>query len=300
MAPPASKEGDVPVLFVSGLTIPDAWEKALLAVHDEGIQVRTEYDGPGDPPSLDATVLVEVREPLAEPRIHRNFPGGPVELEAYRQEVLFGIHDHWINPREGKWTYTYHERLFAYRPTYDLCDMEGRHRLRPVNQVAWMIEKLCQAPHTRRAQAVTWIPTADPATDDPPCLQRLWARLLPAGSGGWRLNLNTHWRSRDLYKAWFMNVFALTDLQRWMAEQIAARLGAPVCCGRYVDISDSLHIYGSYRDQSLEAEVRKMKSSPYSDRAWDSSVLEPMFEEARRKLAEDPDCYARGRLRPLQ
>ena len=293
-------DGNVPVLSVSALTIPEAWEKAVIAVHDHGVEVRTEYDRPGDPPSLDATVLVEVREPLTEPRIHRNFPGGPVELEAYRQEVLFGIHDHWINPAEGKWTYTYHERLFAYRPAYDLSDMEGRQRLRPVNQVAWMIQKLCQAPHSRRAQAVTWIPTADPATDDPPCLQRLWARLLPDGAGGYRLNLNTHWRSRDLILAWFMNVFALTDLQRWMAGQIAGRLGAPVSCGRYVDISDSLHIYGSYRTEKLRAEIEKMRSSPYTERAWESSVLEPMFEEARRRLAEDPDWYAHGDLRRWQ
>ena len=30
-----------------------------------------------------------------------------------RQEVVNGIHDHWIDPAAGKWTYTYHERLFA-------------------------------------------------------------------------------------------------------------------------------------------------------------------------------------------
>jgi thymidylate synthase len=286
--------GEVPVLFVSGRTVPEAWEKALLAVHDRGALVHTEYDKPGDLPSLDATVMVEVREPLAEPRIHKNFPGGPQELEVYRQEVVDGIHDHWINPGEGKWTYTYHERLFAYRPTYDLSDMAARRKAPPVDQVAWMIEKLARTPHTRRAQAVTWIPTADPQTDDPPCLQRMWGRLLPDGRGGCRLNLNCHWRSRDLYKAWFMNVFALTDLQRSMAEQLARRLNAPVTCGRYVDVADSLHIYGSYRTEGLEAEIEKMKSSDWTSRAWDTSVLQPIFEEVRANLARDPDYYARG------
>jgi len=289
--------GDIPVLLVRAATVPEAWERAVLAVWEHGVEVRTEYDAPGDPPSLDATVLVEVREPLREPRIHKNFPGGPVELESYRQEVLFGIHDHWINPREGKWTYTYHQRLFAYRP---VADIRGAGReaegggFKPLDQVGWMLEKLSATPHSRRAQAITWIPHAAPATDDPPCLQRLWARLLPDPRGGWRLNLNAHWRSRDLLKAWFMNVFALTELQRWMAERLAEKMGAPVSCGRYVDVSDSLHIYGSYRDASLEAEVEKMKSSPYTQRAWDSAVLEPMFREARERLAADPDWYARG------
>jgi len=288
-----SMDGDIPVLFVSGRDIPEAWEKAVLAVWDHGARVKTEYDRPRDPPSLDATVTVEVREPLAEPRIHKNFPGGPTDLEVYRQEVVEGIHDHWINPREGKWTYTYHQRLFAYRPVADLMNPQDGPQFPPINQVAYIIEKLADVPYSRRGQAVTWIPHCDPGTDDPPCLQRLWARLLPADEG-FALNMNTHWRSRDLYKAWFMNVFALTDLQCLIAARLADMLGEPVRCGRYVDVSDSLHIYGSYRDEELEREIQKMKTSPYTERAWDSSVLEPMFEEARRHLAADPDHYARG------
>jgi thymidylate synthase len=288
---------DIPVLSVSGENLPEAWERAVLAVYDHGVEVRTEYDKPDDPPSLDATVMVTVRRPLSEPRVHKNFPGGPTELEVYRQEVVEGIHDHWINPREGKWTYTYHQRLFAYRPVADLMDSEAGPQLPVVNQVDYIVEKLASVPYSRRAQAVTWIPQCDPPTDDPPCLQRVWARLLPREGGdgaGYTLNLNTHWRSRDLYKAWFMNVFALTDLEARIAGRLAERLGAPVECGRYVDVSDSLHIYGSYWGEGLEREIEKMRSTPYTERAWDSAVLEPMFEEARARLAEDPDCYARG------
>ena len=285
---------DIPVLFVSGENLPDAWEKAVLAVWDHGVQVKTEYDKPTDPASLDATVMVEVRRPLSEPRIHKNFPGGPTELEVYRQEVVDGIHDHWINPKEGKWTYTYHQRLFAYRPLTDLMEPESGPQFPPINQVELMIEKLAEVPYSRRAQAITWIPHCDPMTDDPPCLQRVWARLLK-DEEGWALNLNTHWRSRDLWKAWFINVFALTDLQRIMAERLADLLGEPVRCGRYVDVADSLHIYGSYRDEDMDRQIAKMKAGPYTTRAWDSSMMEPMFDEARRKLAKDPDHYAKGK-----
>jgi thymidylate synthase len=111
---------------------------------------------------------------------------------------------------------------------------------------------------------------------------------------GFALNLNTHWRSRDLYKAWFMNVFALTDLQGRMARRLAERLGVPVGCGRYVDVADSLHIYGSYRNEELAREIEKMRSTPYTQRAWNSSILEPMFEETRQRLEADPDYYAKG------
>ncbi|MHC4988973.1 MAG: hypothetical protein ACYTFX_10845, partial [Planctomycetota bacterium] len=110
------------------------------------------------------------------------------------------------------------------------------------------------------------------------------------------LNMNTHWRSRDLYKAWFMNAYALTDLQKTIADAIADKIGSPVRVGRYVDISDSLHIYGSYFTNA-EVEINKMKSTPYTDRAWDSShpAFDMMTAEAREKLAQDPDWYAKAK-----
>ena len=187
----------------------------MVALWERGVEIRTEYDRTDaqgrciDPPSRDCTMVITVPDPFAEPRIHKNFPGGPAELEVYRQEVVLGIHDHWVDPADpDKWTYTYHERLFAYRPTTDLDDPAAPH-LPAVDQIAYVLEKAAAASHSRRIQATTWMPTADPATDDPPCLQRLWFRLLPDDAGELVVNLNTHWRSRDAYKAWFMNAFAL-------------------------------------------------------------------------------------------
>ncbi len=49
-----------------------------------------------------------------------------------------------------------------------------------------------------------------------------------------------------MFKAWFENVIALTTLMRNIAEAISKKTGKEVRVGRYVDISDSLHIYGSY------------------------------------------------------
>lgn len=286
-------EADIPVLHVTGQTLPEAWEEAVIAVWENGAEVRTEYDEEGQSPSLDATVMVEVEAPMDEPRLHKNIPGGPMELEVYRQEVVEGIHDHWINPEEGKWTYTYHERLFAYAPVEDLQTREIEPPFDPVNQIDYIVDKLSEAPYSRRAQAITWMPQADPATYDPPCLQRLWARLLPQEEG-YRLNFNAHWRSRDLLMAWFMNVFALTDLQSIIAERLSDALGENVECGRYVDVSDSLHIYGQYRNDKWENEVQKMRDSSYVERSWHSEKFEPLFEEARARLAEDPDYYAKG------
>jgi thymidylate synthase len=240
--------------------------------------------------------MITVNEPFSEPRIHKNFPGGPEELESYRQEVVNGIHDHWIDPAAGKWTYTYHERLFSYCPVEDIRNAGSPRPFRKVNQIQYIIDYLSQAGHSRRAQAITWMPTADPVTDDPPCLQRLWCRLLANEEGHLSLNMNTHWRSRDLYKAWFMNVYALTDLQKAIAEAIAEKTGVPVKVGRYVDISDSLHIYGSYFDE-VAPEVEKMRQNSFRERSWQSThpAFEMMTLEAREKLAKDPDWYAKAK-----
>ncbi len=290
----ATQSGMIPTLSIEAGCLPEAWERAVLAVWDRGVSMKTQYDKPEDPPSRDATVVITVADPFAEPRIHKNFPGGPEELEAYRQEVLDGIHDHWIDPAAGKWTYTYHERLFAYRPTDDLRSTDRRGLLPAVDQITYIVQSLSAAPHTRRAQAITWMPTADPQTDDPPCLQRLWCRLVAADDGVWVLNMNTHWRSRDLYKAWFMNAYALTDLQQRIAERIAERLGAPVRVGRYVDITDSLHLYGAYFGE-IAPEVEKMRATPWTQRAWtsDHPAFAMMTAEAREKLARNPDVYAK-------
>lgn len=287
--------GDVPTIHVTASCLPEAWEKAVVAVWRQGLAIKTQYDKPGDPASKDATVMITVANPFNEPRIHKNFPGGPEELEAYRQEVVGGIHDHWIDPAAGKWTYTYHERLFAYSPVEDLRDAKSPRPFAAVDQIAYLVDALADCTHTRRAQAITWMPSCDPKTDDPPCLQRIWCRLV-ADEGGYVLNMNTHWRSRDLYKAWFMNAYALTDLQQTIAGRLAEKLGTAVRVGRYVDISDSLHIYGSYFENA-EIEIGKMETTPFTGRAWDTShaAFEMMTAEAREKLAKDPDWYAKAK-----
>ena len=268
-------DGNIPTLFVRGRTLPEAWERAVLECWNRGAAVKTEYDRPGDPPSRDCTMMWVAEDPFAEPRLHRAFPGGLEDLEIYRQEVIEGIHDHWIAPEEGKWTYTYHKRLFAY-------DIEGK----TIDQVAYIIDKLSQAGHSRRAQAITWNVKLDPPTNDPPCLQRVWCRLLEDDQRGLVLNMNTHWRSRDAYKAAFMNVFALTDLQRTIAHRIGAIIRKPVRVGRYTDITDSFHIYGSYFKE-FQGFLKLVDKRSFEERTWPSSYAEPMFAEARQKLEKE-------------
>lgn len=263
----------IPVLKIEADNLPGAWEKAVLATWEKGGDIRTEYDKNEDPASKDCTMIIVVNRPMAEPRIHRAFPGGLEDLEVYRQEVVLGIHDHWINPAEGKWTYTYHKRIFDYV-------IEGRN----VDQIDAVIKKLSSVPYSRRAQAITWNVKLDLGTDDPPCLQRLWFRIIEDPQEGLILNMNTHWRSRDAFKAAFMNIFALTDLQQNIAGRISKNIKQPVKAGRYADITDSYHIYGSYFDQ-FRGFLDTLNSKTFEQRTYTSEFCKPFFEEAAKKIS---------------
>src|SRR4030042_3745602 len=90
--------GFLPVISITADCLPEAWEKAVLAVWDKGLDVETQYDKPQDPPSTTPTVIITITDPFAEPRIHKNFPGGPAELEVYRQEGDQGHDSHRCDP----------------------------------------------------------------------------------------------------------------------------------------------------------------------------------------------------------
>ena len=260
----------LPVVQITAQTLPEAWEKAVLQTWELGARISTQYDKPTDPPSRDAISVIVVTDPMSEPRIHRAFPGGIVELEAYRQEVVEGIHDHWVNPAEGKWEYTYHERLAAY-------SVPGLPK--PIDQIEYAINALAEAPHTRRAQAITWKPWEDAGIHDPACLQRLWFRVF-----GDELVMNVHMRSNDAFKAAFMNMYAFTDLQRLVADELSARIGRKIGVGQYTHIADSFHIYGAYFEE-FEGFLKTLEARSFEDRTFRTEDVQEIIQEAREQIA---------------
>ena len=263
--------------------LPIAWEKAVVACWKQGEGFPTEYDKPDDPNSRDVSVMIHVTEPFTEPRVHRAFPGGLDDLEKYRGEVLYGVHDHWIDPSAGKWEYTYHQRLRGYEvPAVGVFD-----------QIEGVIRRLKAIPHTRRAQAVTYQVWNDMEIDDPTCLQRLWFRI----SSG-KLHMNCHMRSNDAFKAAFMNMHAFTELQA----AVAAELGVEP--GHYMHIADSFHIYGSYFDE-FEGFLHTIANRSPDQRVYTSDFARDFFIEgcdamlAEADMPEDKKALVAARRQEL-
>lgn len=271
---------DLPLICIQAQNLAEGWERAVIACWEQGTAIPTQYDREGDPPSRDVSLALAIANPFNEPRIHRALPGGIHDLEVYRQEVVLGIHDHWIAPQEGKWQYTYHERIEAY----SLPD--GR----VINQLDYVVDALADAPHTRRAQISIWKCWEDAGIHDPACLQRMWFRIY-----GDHLVMSCHMRSNDAFKASYMNMYAFTDLQRLVAERVSERLGREITVGQYNHIVDSYHIYGSYFEE-MERFLQTIQVRSWEERTWTLEQIEPLIQEARERIARDLE-RERERLR---
>jgi len=292
----------IPVLHVEGDCIARAWEESLLLLYKCGCDLKTQYDKPDDPPSKDATMIITITDPLKEPMIHKDFPGGPEELQEYVMEVCEGIKDHLVrdtrDPGDTRWEYTYHQRLFAYRvPT-----------LRPYDQIETLCRKLAQTPYTRRAQAVTWMVWEDNECYDPACMQSIWCRLveesrsreveksntdLPGSptsrlldSSTLQLCMNVRFRSNDAYKAAFMNIFALVQLQQKIANRVSELSGRPVRVGRYCHLADSYHLYGSYFREFESRLLNALEKRTFEQRTLRYEDLREIMEGARPPILE--------------
>ncbi len=267
---------NIPVLMVEGNSLAEAWENSLIALHEQGCEVRTEYDKAEDPPSRDCSMTVVVTNPLAEPMIHKDFPGGMEDLQEYVMEVNDGIKDHCVRDAaddsgDTRWEYTYHQRLFEY-------SLPGSTDIH--DQIEMISQKLAETPHTRRAQAITWKVWEDNICYDPACLQSIWCRLLEGEDGTWYLNTNVRFRSNDAYKASFMNMFALIFLQKRIARKIAKLSGRKIKLGRYVHQADSYHIYGAYFKEFDQRFLGALDKRTFEQRTFRYEDVKDIMEEA--------------------
>jgi thymidylate synthase len=269
----------IPVLHVEADCIARAWEESLRLLYKCGGDVKTQYDKPGDPPSKDATMLITIHDPLKEPMIHKDFPGGPEDLQEYVMEVCEGIKDHLVrdthDPGDTRWEYTYHQRLFAYQvPT-----------LQPYDQIETLCVKLAKTPYTRRAQAVTWKVWEDDDCYDPACLQSIWCRITEE-DGQPFLSMNVRFRSNDAYKAAFMNIFALVQLQLKMANRVSELSGRTLKVGRYCHLADSYHLYGSYFQEFKSRFLTALEKRAFEQRTLRYQDWREIMESARPAILE--------------
>jgi len=125
------------VIFISKKTVRDAWLSAVAQVLYNGDDIKTEYDKKEDLPSKDATVLIEIENPMSNPisrkdkvmKINSKY-GNSFEVygcmadtyligsiqSGYIEEILEGANDHYLWESDTSFPYSYHDRVFNYTP----------------------------------------------------------------------------------------------------------------------------------------------------------------------------------------
>ena len=288
---------NIPVLTVQEKSLAEAYEAALISLYENGIEFETQYDKPEDPKSLDCTMNITIEDPLADPMIHKSFPGGIEDLKEYVMEIQ-GVKDHWCknmnDPKDTRWEYTYHGRLKKYGVWKDLVngksDEVGEFK---IDQIDNVIEKLVNQPFTRQAQMITWMPNLDLEVFDPPCLQSLWYRILEEDGVGY-LNCNVRFRSNDAWGANFMNMFGFTMFNNEIiAAEISRRSGKEVKLGRMNWQADSFHIYGKDLKQAKERLFNRIDSTDFEDRIYNlgDEMIKEIYDEAEPMIIEKIKKY---------
>jgi len=279
---------NIPVLFVEGRSLAEAYERALISLYENGSRIATQYDQAGDPLSIDATMNITVHDPWADPMIHKAFPGGIEDLQEYVLE-LTGAKDHWVknmnDPEDTRWEYTYHQRLKSYGSWREKVNGESvQAGTFVIDQIERVIAKLVEQPHTRQAQMITWMPNIDFDCYDPPCLQSIWYRLVFDEQAVAWLNCNVRFRSNDAWGANFMNMFGFIQFNRLViADEIARRTGKTVELGRLNWQADSYHIYGKSIDEAKARLFDRLQTTAFEDRVFNfrDPMIRQIYEEAR-------------------
>lgn len=284
---------NIPVIAVSGKSLAEAYETALISLYEKGTRFKTQYDKPGDPLSIDCTLNLTIEEPETDPMIHMAFPGGIEDLKEYVLE-LKGFKDHWVknmnDPNDTRWEYTYHGRIKNYGVWKELQNGESKEAGPfKVDQIKAVIEKLSAQPFTRQAQMITWMPNLDNECYDPPCLQSLWYRILEDEEGVYWLNCNIRFRSNDAWGASFMNMFGFIQFNKEViAAGVAEKTGKTVKLGRLNWQADSYHIYGKDIQAAKERLFERVADMPFEERTmpFNDPFIHEMYEAAEPAIIQ--------------
>lgn len=197
-----------------------AHELIVRKIMKDGIEIITE-DEEKTTEAIEP-VNIHISDPLSSYPVSKHCLFQEKAMKAYVDSLIYG-------DRDTGFAYTYHDRLFNYQIAEDIgCGLQ----LHSFDQINSVIEKLSQNPQSRRAQAITWDVYTDAGSHNPPCLQRVQFLIRDDV-----LNMYVEFRSNDMLSALGANMYALTHLQKYVAEHL------DIPTGWYSHTSVSAHIY---------------------------------------------------------
>jgi len=248
--------------IIKAKNLGEAWEKACILIMKEG------YDRYVEAPEYKTTtkdlpLIIKVIEPFSEPRLSTKANTTRQQADEYAKKLIFGSG----KEKENSFDYTYYSRLRCYPdckirawlPSVTDSDEELQEAVKKISPdrkcVVERIDqiekavKIFKKDSTRRSVVLhTWIPYRDLMKFGPkrentssPCVLLAYPQLVEG-----KLHMFVVMKTNDLYNAWPENAYALTLLQKHIADEIGVKTGS------YTHFSVSMHIY-----QDMYEEVKK-------------------------------------------
>lgn len=187
--------------------ISDAWYRGINLIWNQGNEVMDER---GSKIKEYLNLMIVVKDPYTD-RIPADISWNEERLEEYAKQLITG-------ENVQDFEYTYGQRL--------------RNWNEQIDQIAYVIDKLKHNPATRRATAVTWVPTVDTVVDEVPCMIIDDFKIR-----GEMINLTTVFRSHDFAGAYPANLYGLSRLMEYVAAEVGVKPGM------ITTLSASAHIY---------------------------------------------------------
>ncbi|MEA1984924.1 MAG: thymidylate synthase [Euryarchaeota archaeon] len=188
-------------------TISDAWYRGLNVIWDHGNMITDER---GSQIKEYLNLMIVIEDPYMD-EIPADSAWNQERLDEYAKQLITG-------ENVQDFEYTYGQRL--------------RNWDEQVDQIAYVIDKLKDNGTSRRATAVTWIPTVDTHVNEVPCMIIDDFKLRDG-----KVHLTTVFRSHDFAGAYPANLYGLSRLLKYVAEQVG------VSAGTITTVSISAHIY---------------------------------------------------------
>lgn len=224
--------------LISGRGPENTWAREIeFLLSQDMIVAGEDYQGNGAKYTRDGNILFELdAEAVAQivaGNVHPNFELGSHAQKKYDLEFTYWFVKHnWTLPDKYKFVYNYFDRLIN-KPVPDLLfryqgkklnytvddkywtrDNDGNHTL-GFDQIKWLHDAIRQDGISRRHQVTTWIEIIDCFTTSPPCLQRIWVRVLVPKSewhkypGRIPVEVHIDYRSWDIPRAQPSNLYGL-------------------------------------------------------------------------------------------
>ncbi|MGP8330517.1 MAG: thymidylate synthase [Methanosarcinaceae archaeon] len=193
--------------IIKASTISDAWYRGLNIIWNHGSVITDER---GNQIREFLNLMIVIEDPYTN-SIPEDISWNEERLEEYSKQLITG-------ENAQDFVYTYGQRL--------------RNWDDKVDQIAYVIEKLKESETTRRATAVTWVPTIDTVVDEVPCMIIDDFKIRNE-----KVHLTTLFRSHDFAGAYPANLYGLSKLLEYVAEKVGMKPG------KITTISVSAHIY---------------------------------------------------------